>query len=177
MISEKAKNKLLAHHGLDPEKNSDSDLDKKIENSMSQDEQDDLENRAKKYDDTVKELVKADLAKYANRIGKDEKAVQRWEKLLLVNRAETLEMLNALPENKSSATSTQGKQPVHNRREARQPDTLSPEELESENAEAQTIANRATEIEREAKTSGRTITPMSAFLQAESEIKNKKGTK
>jgi hypothetical protein len=117
-ISSKGFHKLAAFHGLDPEKHSDSDVDDAIKNSVTEDDLDALNNRAQQAE---QQLVDQDLAKYSNRIGKDPKVIARWKETLLSNREATIEMLEAIQEPKSPNA---GKEPIHNRTNAKTPESL-----------------------------------------------------
>ncbi len=91
-------NLLLAHHGLDPDTNTDQDVANSIAQSMTEDEAADLENRARSGDIARKELVDADLARYGARIGQSPAAQNYWRDALLANRAAARAALEALPE-------------------------------------------------------------------------------
>ena len=164
-ISKTASDKLLQAHGLDPVKNTDADVENYILNDLiTEDDLADLENRAALGDAAQLALVETDLAKYANRIGKKPETLAHWKQALLTNRKVALEMLEDL--NPAPAV----KSPLHNRKEAGTPDSLDKATDDAASKQAQAIGNRAAQIETEARASGRTITPMGAFLQAQSEI-------
>lgn len=147
-ITQKGFHKLAAAHGLDPEKHNDEDVDKEIKNS--EEDMEELTNRAEKAEtDLADERIKGDLAKYANRIGTDEKSKTHWKNLLISNRDAAVAALEALPEPKPSNPKA-GKEPVHNRAAAGTPEALdAPELSEADQIRLGTeIRNRAAELQK-----------------------------
>jgi len=157
MISENGKKKLLAFHGLDPEKHNDSDVDDAIKNAVTDDDLESLQNRAKAAEDA---LVEADLARYANRIGKDPKKIEQIKQSLVSNRAATIVLLEAIPEPRVKEA------PLHVANRAENPNPIDqPQQDEIEKTKLNAlILNRAEKLVKEG-------TPQQmAFIRASQEI-------
>jgi hypothetical protein len=160
MITDKGKNKLLAFHGLDPEKHSDEDVDNEIKNAS--DKREKLQNRADKAEG---ELVDQDLTRFSNRIGTNDKVKAHWKKALIENRASAIEMLEALPEPTAAPNPNAGKQPVHNRARAGTPEAIDgPDKDAARTKENALIKNRAEKLEKDGMASA------TAWIQASKEI-------
>ena len=167
-ITAKGFNKLAKFHGLDPETHTDQDVDDKIKNAVTED---DLEQLGNRLEAAEGQLIEQDLAKYAARIGKNEKAQAHWKALLVSNRANALEMLEALPE-VTETNENKGKQPLHNRSTAGTPATLDAAKGKDKDAVmANAIRNRAHAIRKE----NPRLPYGQAWKQAETELANKEG--
>jgi hypothetical protein len=157
-------NLLLAHHGLDADNNTDQDVANSIAQAMTEDEASDLENRARAGDQARHELVDADLARYANRIGQSGAAQSYWKEALLKNRASARAALEALPE-------AARRQPLYNRASAGTPQSLDQASLDPQSTareRAVKIRNRATALLHE----NPKLKFAHAWKQAETEVPN-----
>lgn len=169
MISDKAKDKLLKAHGLNPEKHTDSDVDDVIENSVSPDDMEEMENRAIAAETALAEKeIEGDLAKYANRIGKKPEVIEHWKSALIANRDAAIAMLEEIPE-LGTTTGKDKPQPLHVANRAGQPkpieQTANEKDAAADTKKAKSIANRAREISDKEK-----IPYRKAFDRAQQEL-------
>lgn len=164
--------KLAAHHGLDPEVNSDDDIDTQIKNAVTDDEMEDLANRAVAGDAASAELTAlresiadTDLKTYANRIGTDKDVVASWRNDLMSNRDIAIKKLEAIP---LPATR---QAPLHNRQTAKTPAELEADKGSIANRKlAREMSNRAKALQAEARAVGQKLDWNTAFKNAQIEL-------
>ena len=179
MPTPKGMSKLLKHHGLTAN-STDKDVDDAIENSVGQDDMDEMENRAKKAEDKAKEGEKAreqladeTLDRYKNRIGDKPETKKFYRDALLANREETIKALDALP---GPTSGTDRSKPLHNRNNAGIPapvENADEKEVKAKEAIAHRITNRAKKIQNDGGKDGKgrpLVSFTQAFNQAESQI-------
>jgi hypothetical protein len=169
--------KLAAHHGLDPENDSDSDIENCLKNSVSDDEMTELANRALEGQEALKTLsalresqAKTDLKTYANRIGEGPEVEAVWKPQFLANRDATIKAIEKLP-----AVKPQREAPLHNRAGAGNPAPIENGgngRINGEEVKDRVfVRNRAQEILRNDKKEGsgrKTFTQ--AFAEAQQEL-------
>jgi hypothetical protein len=111
---------------------------------------DPLKNRNTELEKTNKELLTAqvdsDLERFKNRFKAELK--EKWKAALLTNRAQSIELLEGMPEIGASARQVQT--PIHNRATAKDPKTIEgsgdKEATDADKAKAKMISNRAAEL-------------------------------
>jgi hypothetical protein len=161
-ISPAALEKLAAHHGLSIENDDDSGVDEAIENSYSQSDVDDLENRAQAGDKARSSLADQAVKMYANRIGTAPASMKHWRDQLCMDYDGAVAVLEAMPA---------ARLPLHNRATAGVPETngatgLKPTEEKAAKKRASAIKNRADAI----VSANPKISYQNAWKQAEREV-------
>lgn len=141
-------NRLMETLGLSADANEDSALNalNTLSNRLAEAEkkngtlEGELKNSNAQLGELLKAQVEVDLAKYANRIGKD--GVEKWRSELLSNRARAIELLEVLPVRADGGTS--GQQAMLHRQSTATPSTegaASREQSVKNAAEAQRLAS------------------------------------
>ena len=166
--------KLAAHHGLDPEVNTDDDIDNCLANSVSDEDMTELANRAIAGEQAIAELgrlreVQADndLKTYENRIGTSDAAKKFWRLQFIANREAAIE---ALPPAANDGKPVVKDKPLHNREAARTPAPIEGKSEDARKALGRAVLNRAHELQEQASRIGRTLTFNQAHRQATTEL-------